>query len=191
MRQGAWRADHHRHNNVYHDHHAQVPYEQCSTKYRNQCKKVPQQKCVTLKDLKCTDVWVEVTEVSLVSFFVKTSKYFLYFSSGAQDQKQEIVLLGRKKAPGQVLLQKVKYSKYSNTLQICWMHQITKISSVASNEIIESLFCSNNENIESLFCSDRIMTSCSTQPLTTRRISNTLTALWRFLLSGLIQTSFD
>ena len=43
---------------------AQVPYEQCSTKYRNQCKKVPQQKCVTLKDLKCTDVWVEVSRLT-------------------------------------------------------------------------------------------------------------------------------
>ena len=82
------------------------------------------------------------------------------------------------------------------------MHQITKISSVANpgnieslfcsnNKNIASLFCSNNENIESLFCPDRIMTSCSMQPLTTRRTSNTSTALWRFGLSGLIQTSFD
>ena len=118
----------------------------------------------------------------------------LPFSSGAQDQKQEIVLLGRKKAPGQVLLQKVKYSKYSDNiplqkvryskysdnLQICCTHQTTKISPLA-----------NNENIESLFCPDRIMTSCSMQPLTTRRTSNTSTALWRFVQSGFIQTSFD
>ena len=148
-----------------------MPYEQCSTKYRNQCKKVPQQKCVTLKDLKCTDVWVEVPKTDLKILIISLSIIFakiiimiflsLPFSSGAQDQKQEIVLLGGKKAPGQVLLQKVKYSKYSDNillqkvryskysdnLQICCTHQTIKIFSVASTENIESLFCSNNENI--------------------------------------------
>ena len=80
MRQGAWQADHHRHNNFYHDHHAKVPYEQCSTKYRNQCKKVPQQKCVTLKDLKCTDVWVEVLIYYLLSSLLFFSSLFVEVS---------------------------------------------------------------------------------------------------------------
>ena len=38
----------------------QVPHQTCHTKYKNNCKKVPHEKCVTLKDLKCTPVWIEV-----------------------------------------------------------------------------------------------------------------------------------
>ena len=44
-----------------------VPSQQCSTRYRKECKKVPSEKCRTVKELKCNPYQVDVPKTKVVA----------------------------------------------------------------------------------------------------------------------------